>query len=177
VQVRGLVKAGDKGVVAGWTAKFQSIGGQYRTPQAKVTLKNAAALGLPAEVRCQLHQDSWSGTRIEDVGDSHPQIQIKLDIPDDPKIKGKALEYRVEASIEYPVRVGRDQFREVDAKYEHDFVIRVATDEEVAAVASFNKAGLVVAGINAAGFFAGLVVCMAAIGAWTIRDHGTPCAD
>ena len=173
VQVRDVVKAGDRDVLASWDGGFKSVSGLYRTKKGSVTLKNAAALGLPPTVEYHLHQDSWTGERIEDAGDMPGRIQVGLAIPSDPKVKGKTLEYRVEIDVEYPVRVSASNFLEAKASYTHDFSIRVATDEEVAAIANFNKALLPVVGVN----FVGLIAGLGAVGAWNPRDTGMPVTD
>ena len=177
VQVKEMVQAGDRNVVASWDGGFKSVSGLYKTLKGKVTLTNGAEFGLPPAVEYHLHQDSWSGDTIEDAGDSQGRIQVGLAIPNEPKIKGKTLAYRVEIEVEYPVRVSSTQFLEAKAAYTHDFSIRVATDEEVAKAARFGEAGAKVFLANLVGLFAGLLVAWAAVGAWNPGDAGLPVAD
>lgn len=177
VQVKEMVKAGDRDVVASWDGGFKSVSGLYKTLKGNVALKNATALGLPPAVEYHLHQDSWSGDTIDDQGDSQGRIQVRLVIPNDPKVKGKTLDYRVEIEVEYPVRISSTQFLEAKASYTHDFSIRVATDDEVAKANNFGKASVGVAISGVAGLLAGLVVVLAAVGAWNPTDDGRPVAD
>jgi hypothetical protein len=177
VQVKEVVVAGDRNVTASWDGGFRSVSGLYKTLKGKVTLTNAAEFGLPSTVEYHLHQDSWSGDTIDDNGDSPGRIQVGLAIPNENKIKGQTLKYRVEIEVEYPVRVSSTQFLEAKAAYTHDFSIRVATDEEAAKIARYNKAGAKVALVNVLGFFAGLLVAWAAVGAWNPGDAGLPVAD
>jgi hypothetical protein len=178
VQVREVVKAGDTDVAASWDGGFKSVSGRYRTKTGKVTLLNAKALGISPDVRYVLHNDNWDGgNRVEDEGDLPPRIEVILAIPNDPKVKGRTLEFRAELTVIYPVRVNATQFDDVTREYSHDFRIRVATDAEVAAVNKFNKAGFAVVGMNILGFLAGALVAMAAVGAWNPGDTGLPVAD
>jgi hypothetical protein len=176
VNVKSMVKPGDRNVRVSWPGGFSSVNGLYRTKSGRVTIKNAPKLGIPNLIVYKLHQDNWTGRTIyteKDARDVNPEVVVEIDIPNMPEAMGQPLELEAEIDVEYPVRSGQKEFLVRSMKYKKEFNVKVASAEEVAKTVDFNKAGFVAVGGNVIGFFAGLMVSLAAAGRMSSKDDGT----
>jgi hypothetical protein len=176
VNVKPIVIAGDRNVKVSWAGGFSSVNGLYRTKTGRVTIRNAAKLGLPNLIVYKLHQDDWSGRTIhtaKDGTDYKPEVVVEIDIPKMPEAVGQTLELEAEIDVEYPVRSGQKEFLVRTMKYKKEFNVKVASEEEVAKVVSFNTAGFWAMGGNTIGAFAGLLLALGAAGRISSKDDGT----
>lgn len=108
--------------------KINSVKG-YWSGQPRVTVLNAAELGVPVNIGATSKSESW-GNRISvksSEKNSHPSLWAYLQIPPDPQLAGKLLKLKIDMNVRYPTMGGGDSFQETNSQFSRNAEITLSS--------------------------------------------------
>jgi hypothetical protein len=153
---------------------FKSVEGRWSaTPTA--VLVNYKELGLPKTVAATSNAAPYADSiRVEAkaTNETPKDLFANVIVPDDPKLGGKTLKFKVTLNVVYPVRLNKDTFDQKVTTVSREVTIRASTEAEIAEDRRVIQGALsgIGAGFAAALAGAGLLVW----GGGSLKKQGAP---